>query len=151
MRTSPSPEELPPEQALNLIAQAIDDAADRADDDLNSQALKWCDQIESRLGSDVQRSLLDYFRANGWANRAVARRGDQAAVWAWDLEELGQQIFLLRRAVANPAFGQLDPVRRCQMLTNLANQLDTAGRFVESRQIWSSRLLKFPRASAGPR
>lgn len=144
MPTPPSPEELPPEKALHLIAQAIDDAADRADDDLNSQALKWCDQIESRLGSDAQRSLLDYFRANGWANRAVARRGDQAGVWAWDLEELGQQIFLLRRAVANPAFGQLDPVRRCQMLTNLANQLDTAGRFVESRQIWSRALDLLP-------
>ena len=58
MPTPPSPEELPPEKALHLIAQAIDDAADRADDDLNSQALKWCDQIESRLGSDAQRSLL---------------------------------------------------------------------------------------------
>ncbi len=144
MSSSPSIEGLSPEQALHLIAQTIDDAADRGDEDLNSQALTWCDQLEARLGSDEQRSLLDYFRANGWANRAVARRGDKATAWAWDLEELGQQVFLLRRAVANPAFAQLDPVRRCQMLTNLANQLDTVGRFVESRQIWTRALALLP-------
>lgn len=47
---------------------------------------------------------------------------------------------LLRRALGSPAFESLHVVRRCQILTNLANQLDTAGRFVESRQLWGRAL-----------
>lgn len=135
---------LSPEQGLQTIAQAIDDAADHGDADLTSQALAWCDQLEPRLESDEQRALLDYFRANGWANRMVAKHGDVAAVWAWDQEELQRQIFLLRRALRSPAFGELDLVRQCQILTNLANQLDTAGRFIESRQLWTRALTLLP-------
>lgn len=135
---------LPPEDAMKFIAQVIDEAGDSGDADLNSQALAWCDRIESRLESDGQRVLLDYFRANAWANRLAVKRGDAETVWAWDQEELQQQIFLLRRAVANSAFPELDLIRRCQIFTNLANQLDAVGRFVEARQLWTRALKLLP-------
>jgi hypothetical protein len=144
MPTMQAPDQLSPEEALQVIAWAMDSAAERGDLELTSQALDWCDQIEPRLEAETHYVLLDYFRANGWANRMSARRGDTAAVWAWDQEELQQQVYLLRRAIARPAFSELDLVRKCQILTNLANQLDTAGRFVEARQLWTRSLSLLP-------
>lgn len=144
MPTMRAPNEPSPDEALRAIAQAIDAAADRGDAELTSQALAWCDELEPLLESEVQLVLLDYFRANAWANRMVAKRGDAAAVWAWDQEELQRQVYLLRRALARPVFGELDLVCQCQILTNLANQLDTVGRFVESRQLWTRSLSLLP-------
>jgi hypothetical protein len=139
-----SPSQLPPVKALQAIAKAIDEACDTHDLELTSKALGWCDELEPRLKSASQRVLLDYFRANAWANRMEVKRNEEGAVWSWDLDELRQQVFLLRRAAANTAFGELDVVRRCQIFTNLANQLDTAGRFIESRQLWTRALDLLP-------
>jgi hypothetical protein len=36
-------------------------------------------------------------------------------------------------ALSSAGFNALHPIRRCQILTNLANQLDTVGHFVEAR------------------
>src|SRR3990167_9272350 len=70
---------------------------------MTSRALLWSEQLAPRLVSEQQRVLLDYYRANAWANRQSALRLDRAAVWAWDQEELQQQVFLLRRAVEDGA------------------------------------------------
>ncbi|MHA7681880.1 LA2681 family HEPN domain-containing protein [Cupriavidus sp. PET2-C1] len=135
---------LPPKDGLQAIAQLVDHALDHGDIALNYRALAWCEQIESRLASEKQRVLLDYFRANAWANRQSAHQSNRAAAWAWDQEELQQQVFFLRRARNSPAFEEIHVVRRCQILTNLANQLDTAGRFIESRALWSEALQEQP-------
>ena len=88
----------------------------------------------------MHRALLDYFQANAWANRQAASRQDRAETWAWEQPELQKQVLYLRRALNNPAFESLETIRRCQILTNLANQLDTAGRFVEARAHWTRAL-----------
>jgi hypothetical protein len=131
---------LTPDDALQSISQAIDFAADQGDLELTTRILVWGDQLEPRLESNLQRALLDYFRANAWANRQAAKQAEHGSAWSWDQPELEQQVLLLRRALGNPAFESLHVVRRCQILTNLANQLDTAGRFVESRQLWGRAL-----------
>jgi hypothetical protein len=131
---------LAPEDALQAISQAIDFAADHGDLELTTRALAWGEQLEPQTLSDQQRALLDYFRANAWANRQAAKQTEHGWIWSWDQPELEQQVLLLRRALSSPAFESLDIVRRCQILTNLANQLDTAGRFVESRQLWGRAL-----------
>ena len=109
------------------------------------RARAWCEETESRLTSDSQQILLDYFRANAWAHRQSTRHSDRSAAWAWDQEELQQQVFFLRRARNSPAFDELPLLRRCQILTNLANQLDTVGRFIEARMLWSKALQENPK------
>ncbi|HWH84723.1 MAG TPA: LA2681 family HEPN domain-containing protein [Burkholderiaceae bacterium] len=136
---------LPPDDALQAIAQLVDHALDQGDLSLTLRALNWCEQTESRLTSDGQRILLDYFRANAWAHRQGTRHSDRSAAWAWDQEELQQQVFFLRRARNSPAFDELPLLRRCQILTNLANQLDTVGRFIEARMLWSKALRENPK------
>lgn len=135
---------LPPDEALEAIASAIDHACDHGDLSLNDRALTWCVQVEARLTSDEQRLHLDYYQANAWANRQMARQTDREAAWAWDQEALQKQVFFLRRARNRPTFDEQSAVVRCQILTNLANQLDTAGRFIEARELWTEALEEEP-------
>ena len=136
---------LAPDDALQVIAQVVDHALDQGDLALTARALGWCDETEVRLTSDNQRILLDYFRANAWAHRQSIRHSDRSAAWAWDQEELQQQVFFLRRARNSAAFDALPRLRRCQVLTNLANQFDTIGRFIEARELWSHALEANPK------
>ena len=130
--------------ALEAIGQLIDYAGDHADLALTEKSFSWCEQLEARTLSNQQQAILRYFLANAWANKQRAKHSDRAAVWAWDQEEAQQQILLLRRALNSPAFGQLALGWRCQILTNLANQLDTVGRFIEARPLWTEALAHEP-------
>lgn len=136
-------EELPPSDGLKAISLLVDHASDTSDSALTDRALVWCEQIEPRLDTEKQRATLDYFRANAWANRHIEKRPTVAEAWAWDQEELQQQIFYLRRARNSPAFKELHKIRQCQILTNLANQLHSAGRFIEAVALWSEALQRY--------
>lgn len=127
-------------EALSLIAQLVDQGTDNADLDLIGYSLHLANQLETRGLQQVEMALLDYFRANAWGCRYQQKLGDRAAVWDFEQPEVRQEVFLLRRAMNNPGFVEMDAVRRCQILTNLANQLDTLGRFVEARRYWSAAL-----------
>lgn len=136
--------ELSPAVGLDAIAQLVDYAFDHKNEALTTKSLYWCEEIEPRLVSEIQRIDLDYYQANAWANRQSERQHNRAEIWAWEQEELQKQIFFLRRAIQSPAFS-IAPVRRkCEILTNLANQLDTAGRFIEARELWSNALQEYP-------
>lgn len=128
------------EEMLNLIAQRVDRAFETADSDLIDHSLRLADELEARGLQSSEMALLDYFRANAWACRYQRRLSDRAAVWDFEQPEVRQQVFLLRRAMNSPGFATMEAIRRCQILTNLANQLDTLGRFVEARAHWSTAL-----------
>ena len=126
--------------AFEALGRLIDHADDRATPDLARRALGFADQLQARDLSDEQLTVLDYFRANAWACLYAQRRSDRTAVWSWDQPEIQAQIFHLRRALRNAGFNALHPTRRCQILTNLANQFDTVGRFVEAQEYWTRAL-----------
>nr|WP_294513166.1 hypothetical protein [uncultured Rhodopila sp.] len=128
------------EEGLDAVAQLIDYASDQADIGLNAKAMTWCRQLEGRRLSDEQRIFLDYFEANAWANSNSLINAQGPAIWAWDQDAIQKQIYLLRRAVNNPGFGEIDVAIICQILTNLANQLNIGGRFIEAREIWGNAL-----------
>jgi len=145
--TEPSPpnlDDLPVGDALTAIGLMIDSAADAGDLAIVDRALACADALEARGLEGPDQAVLDYFRANAWAVRYHPRTKDKDAVWAWDQPELQAEIFHLRRARNSPGFGKLNPQRRCQILTNLANCLDTLGRFVESRSAWTEALAIIP-------
>lgn len=137
-------DELGPTAALDAIALLVDHAMDTGDLKLNGRALAWADQLEARLTADTDLALLDYYRANAWANRHNDGRQDLNRVWAWDQEPLQQQLLLLRRALNRKTFDDLPTHVRCQILTNLGNQLSFAGRFVEAREFWSRAVKTLP-------
>jgi len=139
-----NPDTLTDKEGLDAVAQLVDDALDQSDSELIDKALAWCQQLDARPLHPKQRALLDYFRANAWANRQQLIQSDRTAVWAWDLEASQQQIFLLRRAFNNEAFEELHLIRRSQIFTNLANQLNTVGRFIEALAMWGEALRQLP-------
>lgn len=65
--------------------------------------------------------------------------------WAWEHPEREQQILALSRSAEHPGFVELDVVRRCQILTNRANQLNMMGRFIDAIEGWDAALRIIPK------
>lgn len=137
-------EGLDDDKALNRIGSLVDlsDAEARADG--VDQVLAWCAMLDGRTLSSEQQALLHYYWANAWAARQRQRHIDVDAAWSWRQEEIREQIVHLRTALTSEGFGSLDAYRRCQILTNLANQLNTSGRFVEAQEPWKRALKLAP-------
>ncbi|MBY5386049.1 hypothetical protein HFN06_31830 [Rhizobium leguminosarum] len=126
---------LPPEEALERLGIMIDEAADTKDAALNHRALELCQRLHSRANLPGNIAALGhYFKANAFDNQ-LAFEGTRRE-WAWDVSHLENELFELRRAVKHRAFVDLDPVRRCQILTNLANKFHSVGRPVEAVAYW---------------
>jgi tetratricopeptide (TPR) repeat protein len=128
------------EVLLANIGRLIDLSGDLNQDAGTARALEWCEILEKRSPPDPQAALLEYFRGNAWNNRRREKHRDKDAAWSWEQPELQKEIFHLRRAVIHPGFDDLHPLRRCQTYTNLANQMNTVGRFVEAVEYWDRAL-----------
>ncbi|HET9639597.1 MAG TPA: LA2681 family HEPN domain-containing protein [Allosphingosinicella sp.] len=134
-------ERLPTDQALSAAATLIDlsheggiaaglDRAEQVLTELGTRTLAAADEI-----------LVHYFQANLLAARRAIAQPDP---WAWEDACLEAQILALRKAVNHDEFPKLDPVRQCQILTNLAGCLDTIGRFIEALEVWDRALRIIP-------
>jgi LA2681-like HEPN len=144
LASKPTIECLSNDDAFDLIGRLIDQASDDAALELIEHSLDLADKLEARGLQPQDMALLDYFRANAWACRYQQRLGDRTAIWDFEQPEVRQQIFLLRRAINSPGFIAMNATRRCQIFTNLANQLDTLGRFIEARAYWNAALTITP-------
>ncbi len=145
LMASQGPAGLSGEQALEQIGFLIDLSDDLRSEEGTSRALLWADELARTSLSAADQALLEYFRANAWASRQKARHGDRSAAWAWEQPELQEQLLHLRSAVQHEGFDDLPDVRRCQIFTNLANQINTIGRFVEAQEYWNRALALRPR------
>ena len=129
---------------LERIATMIDDAADNGNAALTTEALALSDRMAKRTDlSDGDRALLHYFRANAYSNRL--QEGGQATSWQWDIPHLENVIRELRSAVRHRGFASIGRVRRCQILTNLGNSLNSVGRPVEALECWDKAITIIPR------
>ena len=126
--------------ALETIGELIDLSDILREEEGVRRALNWGDALQERGVSDDVLVLLDYFRANAWAVIAQIRNRDETLAWAWEQPEVAHQILSLRKALSSPAFDGLPSIRRCQILTNLGNLLNSIGRFVEALEYWSRAL-----------
>ncbi len=127
--------------ALDSLGKLVDFAFDLRDPSATSVAMEWGGEIEANV-SDNGAPFLDYCMANTWANRY--QELSQPQVWSWEQPEYQKQIFYLKRAIGRKEFETLDSVRRCQIMTNLANCLSTIGRFVEAQEYWNRALGVIP-------
>ena len=130
--------QLPENSAIDALGTLIDLSGDLDNDAGTDTAIKWCDKLEFVKLSATNKCLLDYYRSNCWANRQQKKRLDRSAVWSWEQPEIEKQIFYLRRAINQEGFAELHGLRKCQILNNLANQLNSIGRFVEALELWSN-------------
>jgi hypothetical protein len=131
--------DLDPKEALLHIGKLIDVSGDLAQEFGWAQALRLCDDLEPRLSSS-ERVVLHYFRGNASAGRHALKWSGGSDRWVWEMPEIGDEILHLRRALQEPDFPTIEPERRCQIFTNLANAFNHIGRFVEALEYWTNGL-----------
>jgi tetratricopeptide (TPR) repeat protein len=140
-------EDLSGQAALDAVAALIDRGSDTADPDLSERALRLSAMLlERKTLSGPEEVLLHYFRANAFENKLRSSGGAQS--WLWELADLDQVQLELRRAVRHAAFPVMDPLRQCQILTNLGSSLNTVGRPIEALEQWDAALRVNPSFAA---
>lgn len=128
---------------LDEIGIMIDRAGRTGDSGLTRMALRLLDMFaeRTRLG-DADQVLAHYFRANALENR-LREKGIHES-WEWTVPLFGKIVLELRRAIRHPSFDSIDPLRQCQILTNLGNRLHSLGRPVEAIAHWRQALRIMP-------
>jgi LA2681-like HEPN len=134
---------LPDAEALRHIGLLIDDACDRQSVADTDRAFALLEELQRRSLAPDLASTVHYFRGNAWANRRLARARTEG--WAWEQPERQEEILEMRRAVQHEGFEQLDTIRQCQILTNLAGQFSSIGRFIDALELWDRTLRLEPR------
>ena len=128
----------------NDLAHAIDAASDSRDEEALRLLGKECeDRLDGATGDERVRLL--YFQSNTHSAIVSSQAGDTARVWDWEQPDAVQNALLLRRAIAEPAFGTIDRILTCQIRTNLANRLYSLGRPVAANEQWLKALAIEPR------
>lgn len=127
-------------EALDKLATLIDLSSHLDQPDGTARALEWCEALKDRAFSALELPEFHYFWSNAWGDRQYQNRRDGQSSWSWDQPERSNQILHLRLALNSSAFGDLPKMRRCQILTNLGNELNAAGRFVEGLEYWTRAL-----------
>ena len=128
---------LPIEKALRRTAHLVDLSSQFDCPEGTRLALQWCDIVAKSALTPGQRSLIEFYRANAWDDERKRKYDQENYVWAWEQAELRHQLLSLRRAANGEGLAELQPVERAQILTNLGNQLNSAGRLVEAGEYWS--------------
>jgi len=129
---------------MAALAGAIDTATDHKD----MEALKSTDNLAAALSEKVPESPmvaeLAYMRANVWSARRHICKYRSVDEWDWEDKEIEHELLHLREAAYHPAFVQLDPMRQCQIETNLGNLLNYVGRFVDAVICWDRAIERIP-------
>ena len=155
-------DDLSTEELLANIGKLIDYSDDLEQVEGTDKAYAWCDIANARTLSNAQKAELEYFRANLWSARVHIKerawkkknthaQGNNAQPtpiptmedgnpWAWEQPDRQQEILCLRRCVNSLGFKEMEHFRRCQIYTNLANQLNVVGRPVDAIEYWDRAL-----------
>jgi tetratricopeptide (TPR) repeat protein len=124
-------------EILDHIGQLIDVSAHFGRAEGAQRAIEQCVRLRRRASLAIEEApVLFYFEANAWRVLWLSRAAGMVDVWRWRDEAFENEIRRLLQALRSPGFPRLDPLRRSQILTNLANALDTLGRFVEAIEIY---------------
>lgn len=129
-------------EAITYIGELIDDAFEASFERGEKRALYLLDELSKRELTDTDGVLVEYFRANAWA--ALSRIANVRRSWSWEAPELQAELLALSRASNHAGFTSLRKIRRCQILTNHANLLNTVGRTIDAVATWDEALKIIP-------
>lgn len=129
---------------LDELALKIDICSDASDSDQLTGLIDECRQ-QTKIAEGANRVLLHYFEGNAFAALRKIKCSDESYLWGWEQPEAISEILALRSAIAEPAFIEIDKVRRSQIKTNLGNSLNQLGRPVEAIEQWDDALAVMPK------
>lgn len=94
------------------------------------KAIAFILELATRDMPSIARAQLHYFEGNAWQAVDALEKQTDDTVWKWDRQEIERALISHRRARLETGFLQLPTTQRSRVLTNLANSMDTVGRFV---------------------
>jgi len=125
------------------IGSAVDQAADVAN---QSGLYDLVREIDELLDKEIAgKAILFYYRANAYSAIRTSDPAFRDRQFDWEQPSLTKEIISIREAIRASDFKYLDITRRCQILTNLGNALDAAGRPIDAIVAWDEALLLDPK------
>lgn len=95
------------------------------------ELLVSCDYLMENETSE-NCSVLFFYKANCYAALHMIERKDVDDTWSWYQERQVASILNLRKAVTESGFEKLHEIMQCKILTNIANEMSSLGRVIES-------------------
>jgi tetratricopeptide (TPR) repeat protein len=126
---------------MRELALSINEAIDRPDIVKLEQLDEVCASLlKTYVGP--QAATIWYYRSN---IQAALQDLTDPQSWKWRQPHRERQILYLRRARSQPGFSDLHSVIRAQVITNLANSLNTLGRGIEAMLLYDEALREQPK------
>lgn len=126
------------------LAGIVDAATNYEDQPTLSQLADEClSRLKSAKGTE--RVDLHYYKAN--CHRAICsiNASDSNIAWSWNQPHGIAEVLALRKAIKEPAFSNISPIRTSQIRTNLANRLSNLGRPIAANEQWIKALKSTPK------
>lgn len=137
------------DEAIGLIGGLIDSAELLQKGKGIEHALDLVDQtLEEKTLSNEQEARLYYFAGNAYSilDQFDKSGGSGSEIWMqnWERPKIEPVILNYRRSVHHPGFKELPVPRKCQILTNLGNSLNSVGRSIDALQHYDRALAYLP-------
>ncbi|MFT6584780.1 MAG: hypothetical protein ACJAVU_000877 [Cognaticolwellia sp.] len=128
---------------LDFLSIEIDSAMESGNVPSLTALIQKCDSI---LGGEEPclKPIVYFYKANIYSSLSALKSHELAYAWSWKQSEKIQEILNLRRAISDSEFPSLDPIFQCKVYTNLGNNLNQFGRFIEAIKSWDFALKLVP-------
>lgn len=120
---------------LDQLARSIDEADEFGDHSALRQAFASLESIDKSRCEPIERATIDYYLANALAG--LRKINEQGTYWDWSQPYLEREIFHYRLALNELPAEEGTDFLKSRIITNLANALNHAGRFVEGIELWN--------------
>ena len=142
------------ENSLDLFAQYVDMASSTGNVEITDYLIAEIEHYiekKKKVLSSEQKALLYYFLGNAWGdgNSMLSQHAktSQPILYRLKFNQINENyhnekiLHSLRSAYNEADFEKLSSIRKCQLLTNLANSLSHIGRTVEAIEFWEKALM----------
>lgn len=131
------------DKELETLGIQIDDAAaEKNIPALNALLEKCSDVLITATGQN--KLILYFFKANCYSTLANVQSSNPDYRWSWKQDVRVSELLELRKAVSEDGFSELAPIFQCKILTNLGNNLNFLGRFIDAIKSWDAALQCIP-------
>jgi tetratricopeptide (TPR) repeat protein len=123
-------------EQIDVIGNLFDFSFDNQNIEGLNKSFQLIEQIQIDRLSEVNKTVLFYDISNGWSYLRKLKYFKTSEAWSFQMEELSNEIYYLRKAISSSGFNEVQKERQCQILTNLGNSFSFIGRFVEAQVYW---------------
>lgn len=131
-------------EQIDVIGNLFDFSFDNQKIEGLEKSFQLIKQIQIDTLSEVNKTVLFYDISNGWSYLRKLKYFRTSEAWSFQMEELSNEIYYLRKAISSAGFKKIQKERQCQILTNLGNSFSFIGRFVEAQAYWDKAIETLP-------